>query len=187
VQKGDLARALDAHEQALAIRTKLVAEAPSQGGFKNELASTEVELGKLIAGRDPKRSNELIDAGLARARDLAKGDPANIDWKETLTQGLIAKAAAAKSANDAKSRGAALDEALATAEEAARRAPQNAHWPGFLAEIHVGLAELATAAGDKRLASGEWKKARDILEPLAAAGRLPAPRIPLLDRARAQR
>ena len=40
----NLPRALEAHEEALALRKALVAESPSQGGFKNELASSEVEL-----------------------------------------------------------------------------------------------------------------------------------------------
>jgi serine/threonine protein kinase len=185
VLKGDLGRAQDAHEQALALRKQLVVESPAGGEFKNELASTEIELGKLLLPSDARHGAELLEAGLARARGLVTADPLNLEWKETVTRGLIASARLATS--DAKQRRTALDEALATAEEAVHRTPQNVHWPGYLAEVHVGLAELATAANDARLASGEWKKARDILEPLAKAGRLPAARMPLLERARAQR
>jgi hypothetical protein len=54
-------------------------------------------------------------------------------------------------------------------------------WPGYLAEAHAGLADLGQGA------NAEWKKVRDLLEPLAKANRLPAPRAALLDRARAQR
>ena len=67
------------------------------------------------------------------------------------------------------------------------RARDNVHWPGYLAEAHVGLAELAIASGDTKGAAAAWKRVRDLLDPLATAGRLPAPRRPLLDRARAQR
>jgi hypothetical protein len=109
-------------------------------------------------------------------------DALNFEWKETLTRGLIAQANVATL--DRKTREGALEEALATAEEAVRRSPQNVHWPGLLAEAHVGLALLAT---DAHAAAGEWNKARDILEVLAKSGRLPAPRLALLDRARARR
>jgi len=187
VLKADPGRAQDAHEQALAIRRQLVIDSPANGAFKDELASTEIELGKLVAVRDAKAGGELINAGLAQARSLVTSDPLNLDWKETFVRGLIAQARVARVASDTKTAQAALDEALATAEEAVHRSPQNVHWPGTLAEAHAGLAELATAAGNSHLAIGEWKKARDILEPLAKAGRLPAPRISLLDRARAQR
>jgi tetratricopeptide (TPR) repeat protein len=185
--KNDLPHALEAHEQALALRTQLVDEAPGQGGFRNELASTEVALGKLLALTDPRRSKHLIESGLARSRALVGGDPINNEWKETLTQGLIAEADAARATGDAPLRQAALSEALGVARGAAERAPHNVHWPGFLAEIHAGLAELAAAHGDHRAAAAAWRVARDLLEPLASAHRLAAPRKALLDRARAGR
>jgi tetratricopeptide (TPR) repeat protein len=184
---GDDAKAVDAHEQALAWRQQLVAEAPSQGGFKNELASTEVELGRLIAGKDAKRAEQLITQGIGRARMLVVGDMINNEWKETLTQGLLAQAELARARGDTKTRGAALAEALGVAEGAATTSPQNAHWPGYVAEIHAGLAEVAAATGDAKTATAEWKRVLEILEPLAKAGRLPAPRKPLVDRARARR
>jgi len=199
---GDSAHALEAHEQALATRQQLVSEAPSQGGFKNELASTEVELGRLLAvrsgqeagppgsmtrGRDGKRAEELIKQGIGRARMLVAGDTINNEWKETLTQGLLAQAELARARGDTKTRGAALAEALGVAEDAVSKSPQNAHWPGYVAEIHTGLAEVAAATGDARTAAAEWKRVVETLEPLDKARRLPAPRKPLLDRARARK
>ncbi len=173
--------ALEANEEALKLRKQLVAESPSQGGFKNELASSEIALGRMLAAKDHKRSDELIQSGVARARVLVGGDYINNEWKETLTQGLIAQAATAR---DAASRAAAFAEALKFAEDATSRAPQNAHWPGYLAEIHIGLAETAPNA---KVAKDEWKLARLILETLDKDGRLPMPRRKLLDRARAHK
>jgi tetratricopeptide (TPR) repeat protein len=170
---------IGAHEEALATRQQLVAESPSQGSFKNELASSEIELGRLLAAKEPKRSAELIKQGLARARMLVAGDMINIEWKETLTQGLIAQATAA---GDVVTRRTVLTEALDVAEQAAQRAPQNAHWPGYLAEIHAGLAE---SAADGKTARAEWKRAREVLEPLAKDNRLAATRKLLLERIRA--
>jgi serine/threonine protein kinase/tetratricopeptide (TPR) repeat protein len=184
---GDIAKALEAHEQALATRKQLVDEAPSQGGFKNELASTEAELGKLLASRDGKRAEELIKNGLARAHMLVAGDMINNEWKETLTQGLLAQGELARARGDTKTRESVLNEALGVADAATSNAPHNAHWPGYLAEIHLGLAETATARGDAKTAAGEYKRVVETLEPLDKAGRLPAPRKPLLERARARK
>jgi tetratricopeptide (TPR) repeat protein len=184
--QGDLKQALDAHEQALALRKALVAESPSQGGFKNELAWSEIRLGRLISTSDGKRAETLIKQGVDRARMLVAGDMINLELKETLAEGLLARAALAKLAGDETARGAALNEALTLATGAAATAKQNAVWPGFLADVHAGLAEHATATGDAKTASLEWKAVRDALEPLAKADHLGALRKSLLDRARTQ-
>jgi serine/threonine protein kinase len=190
--KNELDRAIEAHERALEIRAKLAADAPAQVGFKNELASSEIALGRLLAPRNGKRAGELIAAGLGRARALVAADAISLEWKRTLVQGLLAQAELARVAppppqQQPAGRKAALAEALAIATAAVARSPQNVHWAGFAAEAQVGLAELAAAAGDARGAAAAWKAVRELLEPLAAADRLPAPRRPLLERARAGR
>ncbi|HEU0036306.1 MAG TPA: protein kinase [Kofleriaceae bacterium] len=181
--KGDVTRALASHEQALALRTKLVDEAPNQSGFKNELAASEIYLGKLVAARDAGRGTKLIESGVTRARALVAADPINNEWKETLTQGLLARGEAARIAGDRTARQAAISDALATATAGMQRAPQNVHWIGLVAEAHAQLAELA----DPKAAGTEWKAVRELLEPLAKANQLPAARKPLLERARAAR
>ncbi|HVK83321.1 MAG TPA: serine/threonine-protein kinase [Kofleriaceae bacterium] len=182
--KGDVANTLASHAAALALREALVQESPAHTGFRNELASTQIAYGTALASRDPARAKQLIDAGLGHARALVTGDPINFEWKESLTQALLAQAAVSKLAGDRPARRAALDEAKELAVAAAARAPQNAHWPGYVAEIHAALAELAP---DAKAAAAEWKVVRDALEPLAAAKRLPAYRKSLLERARAVR
>jgi serine/threonine protein kinase len=183
---GEPVRAIESHEQALALRAQLVAESPSQGGFKNELASTEIGLGRLLAARDAKRAETLLQQGIARARMLVAGDMINNEWKETLTQGLLARGELARARGDTKARQVVLTEAAAIAEDAALRSPQNAHWPGYVAESHAGLAEVAAASNDRKAAAASWKRVVETLEPLAKAGRLPAPRKSLLERARAR-
>ena len=185
--KNELDRALDAHEKALEIRAKLAADAPAQVGFKNELASSEVTLGRLLVARDRKRAGELIAGGLGKARELVAADAVNAEWKRTLVQGLLAQAELARVAGDPAMRRTSLAEAVAISTAAAGLAPQNVHWPGFAAEAQAGLAELAAASGDPAGAAAAWKAVRDRLEPLANAGRLPVPRKPLLERARAGR
>jgi len=185
--RNELARAIDAHEQALALRATLVAESPGQGGYRNELAATEAALGSLLAASDPVRSKQLIEGSIARARALVSADPINNDFKETLTLSLLAQADVAAAAHDRTRRAAALADALILARSGAEHAAYNIHWPGLLAEIHTGLAELAAQRGDAPAAAAAWQAVRDLLEPLARAGRLAAQRKPLLDRARAGR
>ncbi|MBX3158626.1 MAG: serine/threonine protein kinase [Deltaproteobacteria bacterium] len=178
LHKGELAKAIEEHEVALALRVQLVADAPNQSGFKNELASSEIALGKLLAAKDPPRSAQLIAQGLARARALSAGDAINLEWKETVVQGLLATPA-----RDVAARRTALAEALAIATKASASS-SSAQWPGFLAEIHIGLAEIAPDPG---AAAASWRAAREALEPLAKANRLSWTRKSLLERARAGR
>ena len=183
----DPARAIEAHQEALELRAKLVEEFPGQSGFRNELALSELALGHLIATRDPERSARLIESGLGRARALVEADPINHEWKETLTHGLLARAGAARGPDARKQRDDALAEALDLARAALAGPAHNVRWPGLAAEIHAGLAEQARARGDARAASAEWQAVREVLEPLARAGRLSVQRKALLDRARTGR
>jgi tetratricopeptide (TPR) repeat protein len=175
-------KAIALHEQALALRQQIVAESPAQGAFKDELSASEADLAVLLATRDAKRAAELVDHAIERQRALVDADPINNGWKETLVQALLARAALQTAAD----RLATLALAEEVATEAAHRAPKNARWPGWLAEVHVALADAAAAKGDARTAAAEYKAARELLEPLAKDGRLPAQRAPLLARARAQ-
>jgi serine/threonine protein kinase/tetratricopeptide (TPR) repeat protein len=185
--RGELVRAAEDHEEALTLRGALVDEFPGQSGFRNELALSELALGRLIAARDPARGARLIDAGLARARALVAADPINLEWKETLTHGLLARADAARAGAARRVRDDALAEALEVVRAAMAGGAHNVRWPGLAAEIRAGLAEQAAARGDARAARAEWQAVREALEPLARASRLAVQRKPLLDRARAGR
>jgi tetratricopeptide (TPR) repeat protein len=179
---GDVAHAIATDEQALAIRKDLVASAPAQGGFKNELAATQVELGRLIHVHDGKRGEQLVELGLAGARTLVENDPINNEWKETLVHGLLALASF-----DVSSAHDRLLEAERVVEPAHERAPHSVQLAALLGEVEVGLAAYSAAHGDAKTAAVAWEAASDVLEPLAKAGRLPAPNLPVLARARARR
>ncbi|HEY1553713.1 MAG TPA: serine/threonine-protein kinase [Kofleriaceae bacterium] len=181
---GDLADAIATHEQAYAIRQDLVAGAPAEGGFKNELASSEIELGRLVAAKDGKRGLELVASGLGRARDLVENDPINNEWKETLVRGLLARAAVAQVAADAATVDRSLAEAVRVVLPAHQLAPQNVQTACLLGEVEI---ERATTAKDPKAQASAWKAALEALQPLAADGRLPAPKLSLLARAKARR
>ena len=178
--KNDPVHAEAALEQALALRSDLVTEAAAQGGFRDELAASEIMLGQLIAPKDPKRSGELLTSGISRARELVEGDPINDEWKDTLVRGLIARSAVEPNRD---ARAMLAGEATKLAEVGLHRAPLNVQWGVLTAESHLALADCESGAA----AAADRKIAFDLLQPLAKAGRLPAQRLPLLDRARAGR
>ncbi len=184
--RGDPARAIDAHEQALVLRKDLVAGSRSHAGLRDELASTEVALGKQLLGRDLPRAAELIEAGSQLAKALHQGDPLDNTYKETYASALLGSAELAKIRGDRPAARQALLEALAIAQIALDRAGQSATWPAFAADLHVRIAESFAADGKRADAIVHWFRARDLLEGLADSGRLSFERKPLLVRARAQ-
>jgi tetratricopeptide (TPR) repeat protein len=184
VAKGDVAKAIDNFDQALALRTALADEVSAVGDFKDELAGTELEYARLLAdtGKDPKRAQDLAASAVKRVRALVASDPINNDNKETLTQALLAVGDVARATGDGGARTAALEEAVHLADDIAKRTA-NVRWPGYQAEGLAGLADMATARGDAKTATANWKRVRELLEPLAASKHLSAARKALLDKA----
>ncbi len=186
--RADRKGALAYFETALPLRTRNVERAPGHPGYTNELASTEIAIGELLAsgpGADLARAETLISRGLERARTLAAADPASNEWRETVVDGLIARAEVAHAATHPDSERDALVEAASVAEQAEQRAAQPAQWACYLADVQARFAALATDTGDHATAAAAWARARALLEPLDRAGLLPAPRRSLLARARA--
>ncbi len=181
--RGALDRAIPSHEQALVLRKELVAGSKDHAGLRDELASTEIALGKLLISRDPPRAAQLLEDGAALAKALHEGDPLDNMYKETYASALLGKAELARAKGDREAARAALTEALAIAQIALDRAGQSATWPGFAADLHIRLAELEPR---REAALIHWFTARDLLGGLADSGRLSAERKPLLVRARAQ-
>lgn len=181
--RNSLDRAIASHEQALVLRRELVAGSKSHAGLRDELASTEVALGKLLIARDAARAAELIGHGTELAKALHEGDPLDNSYKETYTSALLGSAELAKTRGDRAGAYQALTEALAVAQVALERTGQSATWPAFAADLHIRLAEIEP---DREAAAVHWFTARDLLESLAESGRLAFHRKPLLLRVRAQ-
>lgn len=182
--RGATDRAIAAHEAALLLRRELFTGSRSHAGLQDELASTEVALGKLLIARAPERAAELIGDGTALARALHLADPIDNTYNETFASALLGSADLARARGDRRAGHAALTEALAVAQVALDRAAQNAMWPGFAAELHARLADVEKAEGKNAQAAAHWAAARDLLESLLASGRLPSYRKSLLQRVR---
>ncbi len=176
-------RAIAEHELALVLRRELVAGSKDHAGLRDELASTEIALGKAIISRDAARAAQLLDEGTTIAKALHEGDPLDNMYKETYASGLLGKAELARAKGDRTAALGSLAAALDIAQLALERAGQSATWPGFAADLHIRLAELEPK---REAAVLHWFTARDLLEGLADSGRLSAERKPLLARARAQ-
>ncbi len=175
--KGDLAAAIAAQEQALAIRGELAHAATDHAGLQDELALSQVVLGDLyVQAGEADRGVALLDAGIASQQALVDADPVNGQWKQALVRGLIARGAAHRARGDGAAARADLERAVAAASAAAMKAPANAEWASQLALAHWGLAQsLRIGRGaDPGRAAAEVGLARAILERLAHDGRLAA-------------
>jgi tetratricopeptide (TPR) repeat protein len=178
---GDVPRALEAANQALALRQLLFKDAAVEGGLKSELAASEIAVGRLTMARDPIAASASITSGAQRARELANNDPSNFEWKQTVIDGLLAQAAVAAVTKDRDGRASALADALVLANDAAHLATDNTTWPGYVAQVQVERAADAVHAGDAAGAAAARKAARDVLAPLAKDGRLSAQAVRLYD------
>ncbi len=183
---GDPDRAALAHEAALALRKELVAGSKSHAGLRDELASTEVALGKQLLASDLPRAAELIEDGHRLAKALHEADPIDNTYRETYASSLLALSELARARGDRAAARDSLAAALSVAQAALVRAGQSATWPGFAADLSLRLAELYAAEGKRAEALHHWFVARDLLEGLAATGRLSFERKPLLARVRVQ-
>jgi len=170
---GDVDRAIAEHREALRIRDELVRATPQHAGLRNELAGSEILVGRLLvragAGDD---ALGLLGRGIGRARDLVAGDPVNLEWKETLVMGLVARGDARRRAGDVTLARADLEQALAIAEAAAALAPSSALWQATQAEARWDLARCLRGPGEADRAARLAAAARDALDRLAADGRL---------------
>jgi serine/threonine protein kinase len=188
---GDRPRALAAQEEALALRTELVAGAPSNAGLKNELASSHINLARVLlrdaGGRVPPRVTDLLATGVTLAQALVDGDPVNMEWKETLVQGLYAQALVTTTARDSAGARAALEPAIKVAEDVIVRSPDSSYWRGTLAELLEATANVDIADGKPEDAAVHRRAAFAAIEPVVQAGRLPAYRKSLYNRLKAYR
>jgi len=152
---GDLPGALAAARESQALRQDLVAGAPDHAGQKNELALSELVLGRLElrAGR-PAVAEGHLDRAIELARELVETDDDNVEWKETLVGALIDRGGAAGGR-----------EALELATETATALPESQVWQVLLADAHWEVAQHEDRAAHVRAA-------RDLLADLERTGRL---------------
>jgi serine/threonine protein kinase/tetratricopeptide (TPR) repeat protein len=183
---GDADRAIDSSEEALALRKALSDESPSHALLRNELASSEIGLGRLLVGSEratPGRARELIASGVERAGKLVDGDPVNSEFKETLVSGLVAYGAVLVAADDADTARAHLERARGIAEAVIAGSPKSVLWLGSLAEALDTLGDIDKLQGKY---ADERAHRRAAFAALDKAGdRLPAFRKPLYDRLKA--
>jgi serine/threonine protein kinase/tetratricopeptide (TPR) repeat protein len=185
---GDAARVLAAQEEALQLRTELVANAPSNAGLKNELASSHINLARALSassGAQSDRVTQLFAKGVELAQALVDSDPVNTEWKETLVSGLYGQGNAANAAKDSPAARKALEQGIRISEGVIAAAPDSAYWRGTLAELLDALAVTDLAEGKPEDANVHRRAAYAELQPIADAGRLPAYRKPLYNRLKA--
>jgi tetratricopeptide (TPR) repeat protein len=146
---GDLAGALAAAEEALAIIRKLAAAAPGNVEWQRDLNLSLVQIGDLrLAGGDRERALAAYEESLALRRRLAAAEPDNAKWQRDLAIGLIKIGDARRAAGESAGALAAYRESLAIARRLAAAEPTST---GLQRDVYVSLikvGDLSRSTGD---------------------------------------
>jgi tetratricopeptide (TPR) repeat protein len=170
VAQGDLARARQLYEMAVAIAEPIAWFNPSNADWQrdlsvshNRIASVLQAQGNLPAALDSYR------AGLAIIERLVKSDPANTGWQRDLWVSHDAIADVLQARGDLT---AALDSyraGLAIIERLAKSDPANAGWQRDLSMSHDAIAKVLQAQGNLSVAMESYRAGLAVAERLAKA------------------
>ncbi|WP_286928891.1 MULTISPECIES: toll/interleukin-1 receptor domain-containing protein [Aeromicrobium] len=86
--RGDWDRAVTLAEEALYIRQSLSATEPDDVGTRGTVASSMIEISRLLTDRDPQRALDLTWEALAIRRDLVAARPRVRDFQRSLASDL---------------------------------------------------------------------------------------------------
>ena len=83
--QGDLAGALKAYQDSLAIRDRLAKSDPGNAGWQRDLAISDAKLASVyLAQKDDAKAREALEAGRAIMAKLVALSPDNAGWKNDL-------------------------------------------------------------------------------------------------------
>jgi tetratricopeptide (TPR) repeat protein/predicted Ser/Thr protein kinase len=184
-EAGDPEGALGQYREAEKIQQDLVRDDPSSVSLQRDLAYTCLEIGNAhLAAGDPAAGLRVYRRALSAFEAMAAADPRSTDAALGLAMShqnmgeALAKLGRKAEALDAFRRARPRYEMVLGA------GPNNEWVAGMLATLYVLIAELQPA-GERATACILSARAVALLEPIAAAGRLPASRQQAFDRARA--
>jgi len=177
-QGGDMDAALEAYEEGLDIFRTLARKDPDNTGWQRDVSVSLDRIGdvRLRAG-DAPAALEAYEEGLDIRRTLARKDPDNTGWQRDVSVSLNKIGDVRLRASDAPAALEAYEEGLDIARTLARKDPDNTGWQ---TDVVVSLWKVSSVLledgpGRKPQQATELlHEALEILEPLAAAGKLSA-------------
>ena len=168
--QGDLAGALAAYREGLAIAQRLAAADPSNAGWQRDLSVSNSKVGDVLSAQgDLAGALAAYRESLAVRQRLAAADPSNAGWQRDLSVSHSKVGDVLRDQGDLAGALAAYREGLAMAKRLAAADPSNAGWQRDMAVSHNKLGDVMRAQGDLAGALAAYREDLAIAQRLAAA------------------
>lgn len=162
---GDLARAIAAAEESLAVMRRLVAIDPGNTGWRRDLSISLDQVGDAqAAAGSAAAALTSYEESLAISRALIAAEPGRTEWQNDVARGLTSIGDVRFKIGDRTRALAAYDEALAIRRRLAVAEPSKAQWQRL---VSVSLARI----GNVRLDTGDGTGALEFYEESLAINR----------------
>ena len=168
--QGDLAGALQAYRESLAVPRLLAAADPSNAGRQRDLSVSHSKVGDvLLAQGDLAGALQAYRESLAVAAHLAGADPSNADWQRNLSVSRDRMGDVLLAQGDLAGALQAYREALAVAARLAAADPSNAGWQRDLSVSLEKIGDVLLAQSDLAGALQAYRESLAVRARLAAA------------------
>ena len=169
LDKGDLAGALKAYRESLAIAERLAAQDPTDARWQHELAAIHSQVGGVLRERgDAAGALREYRASMAIAARLAALHPTNVDWQRDLSAVHQEVGAVLLDQGDAQGALGEFRASMVIVERLAAQDPTNTRWHRDLSISHNMVGNLLLTQGDAAGALKEYRASMAIFERLAA-------------------
>ena len=168
--QGDLAEALGAYREALAVIQRLAATDPSNVGWQQDLSVSHIKLGGLLSAQgDLAGALGAYRDSLAVIQPLAATDPSNAGWQRSLSASQIRLGGVLSAQGDLAGALGTYQQALAIAQRLAANDPSNVGRQWDLASAHCFVGIVLQEQGSLAEALEACRKSRDGMQRLTAA------------------
>ena len=168
--QGDLAGALAAYREALAVSRRLAAADPSNAGWQRDLSVSQDKLGDVLSAQgDLAGALAAYRETLAVSRRLAAADPSNSGRQRDLSVSQEKLGDVLRDQGDSAAALAAYRESLAVRQRLAEADLSNAGWQRDLSVSHIKLGDVLRDQGDLAAALATYRESLAVIQRLAAA------------------
>jgi tetratricopeptide (TPR) repeat protein len=168
--QGDLAGALLAYRESLAVTQRLAAADPSDPGCQRDFFVSHIKLGDVLRAQGDLAGALLAyRESLAVSQRLVAADPSNADWQRDLSVSHNKLGDVLRAQGDLAGALLGYRESLAVSERLAAADPSNADWQYGLDIDFERISSVLQAQGDLAGARVLFQKKFDIICRLAAA------------------
>ncbi len=166
---GDPEGAREAHQAAIAIGERLVAQNPTVSDYQSGLAIDHHSLGVLLRETgDPEGAREAFQAAIAIGERLVAQNPTVSDYQNSLAASHLNLGVLLRETGDPEGAREAHQAAIAIQERLLAQNPSVSDYQSSLAASHLNLGALLSVTGDPEGAREAYQAAIAIVERLVA-------------------